>query len=509
MDVTIRNRSRGVPILSRLILLLLPVILMASHSMATADPSPACTMTGTAGPDVLVGTARADVICGLAGRDTLRGNGGADLLFGDSGDDILRAGSGDDQLVGGAGRDSFSGGPGVDRCDTDPTDVVVGCETVTPAPTPTPTPTPTTGSFPVTFSNNTGGVWANNQIFITILGQASPGEWSYLNSDGTLSHISHLDETAPNHLTKGGRNFANMSFTLDQASTLLIPSRIEGARMYVSLGSPMYIGISPDNQGWAGPDPNNPSDPNIDVFYDWYEFTYRFGVTPFGGNTTQVNSFGFPMTARLEQTTTGYDQTVGITMPRAQVFSQYAASVGPAFRSLAGPYRILAPRSSPSFDPSGAEDNYFRLSIDQAWAYYTSSPFHLTSAGHSYSGNVVGSQLRFMQDGTGSFVLSKPTSTDVVQCAGALASGGSTERAIGAQFCAAFNRGVAMDTAAWSTPSAYYLDDPKNDYAAFFHTVSIDHRAYGFAYDDVNDQSSVKILPNANAPSRLTIGIGW
>ncbi|MFC5832597.1 hypothetical protein [Nonomuraea insulae] len=34
-------------------------------------------------------------------------------------------------------------------------------------------------------------------------------------------------------------------------------------------------------------------------------------------------------------------------------------------------------------------------------------------------------------------------------------------------------------------------------------------RAYGFAYDDINDQSSVKILPNANPPTSLTIGIGW
>ena len=43
---------------------------------------------------------------------------------------------------------------------------------------------------------------------------------------------------------------------------------------------------------------NNPADPNIDVYFDWYEFTYQFGVIPFGGNTTQVDMFGFPMTAR-------------------------------------------------------------------------------------------------------------------------------------------------------------------------------------------------------------------
>jgi hypothetical protein len=46
-------------------------------------------------------------------------------------------------------------------------------------------------------------------------------------------------------------------------------------------------------------------------------------------------------------------------------------------------------------------------------------------------------------------------------------------------------------------------------YAAFFHTVGLDQRAYAFPYDDVNDQSSVQILGNANPPTGLTLGIGW
>ncbi|MFE5086802.1 beta-1,3-glucanase family protein [Streptomyces mirabilis] len=49
----------------------------------------------------------------------------------------------------------------------------------------------------------------------------------------------------------------------------------------------------------------------------------------------------------------------------------------------------------------------------------------------------------------------------------------------------------------------------KNDYAAFLHTVGLDRRAYAFPYDDINDQSSVQILGNANPPTGLTLGIGW
>ena len=114
-----------------------------------------------------------------------------------------------------------------------------------------------------------------------------------------------------------------------------------------------------------------------------------------------------------------------------------------------------------------------------------------------------------MSDGT-SFSLNKPTTADVMECARTLAPPtNDTSRAIGAEFCAAFHRGVAMNTANWYNPSAYYQNAIRDEYAQFFHPISIDNRAYGFPYDDINDQSSVRILPNNNPPSQLTIGIGW
>jgi Beta-1,3-glucanase/Malectin domain/Putative Ig domain len=367
------------------------------------------------------------------------------------------------------------------------------------------------GTFPVTFQNNTRGTWSNAQIYVLVLGQAVPGQWSYLKPDGTLAHINHLDASAPGHLTKNGVNYPNMSFTLAQAPTVTIPARLEGARIYISVGSPMYIAVSPDDQGWAGPDLSNPADPNIDVYFDWYEFTYQFGVTAFGGNTTQVDMFGFPVTARLQQTAIGYDQTVGITLTRAQVMAQYAAAAGSAFQPLAGTYRIVAPRSSALFQPGGAQATYLQSYINQTWAYYTANQFTLTRLNQTFTGRVSGNTLTFTKDGTGPFVLNKPTTADVMACSGALASAGMSTTALelGAEFCAAFNRGVALNTAEWYNPAAYYTGAIKNDYAGFFHTISLNHLAYGFAYDDINDQSSVQILPNANPPSSLTIGVGW
>jgi len=35
----------------------------------------------------------------------------------------------------------------------------------------------------------------------------------------------------------------------------------------------------------------------------------------------------------------------------------------------------------------------------------------------------------------------------------------------------------------------------------------VEHDAYGFPYDDVNDQSGVQILDNSAPPSMLTISV--
>ncbi|HVK27143.1 MAG TPA: Ig-like domain-containing protein [Nocardioides sp.] len=74
----------------------------------------ACTITGTAGSDVLTGTAHADVICGLGGNDRIAGRGGNDVLRGGPGNDVLDGGDGADRIYGGTGVDRMAGGAGAD-----------------------------------------------------------------------------------------------------------------------------------------------------------------------------------------------------------------------------------------------------------------------------------------------------------------------------------------------------------------------------------------------------------
>jgi hypothetical protein len=367
------------------------------------------------------------------------------------------------------------------------------------------------GSFPVTFANQTDGRWDNDQIYVTGIGQTTPGHWSYLKPDGTMAPLDHTMADAPGHLTHAGKRYPNMSFTLAQKSTVRIPQRVEGARLYVSVGRPLYIAVAPDDSGYTGLSPESKSDPNFETVYDWYEFTYAHGLIPFGGNTTQVDQFGLPLTARLQQTSSGTDRRTGITLSRAQVLKRYEDAVAKPFRTLDIGQRILAPRTAPSFADGGQYEDYLDPVIDRAWASWKSG-FSLTRLNQTFAGQVGSDgRLQFSQDGAGAFFVSKPSTQDVFRCNGALADTKSSTEAgvLGAELCAAFNRGVSSDTTDWWKASSYYDAKVDNGYSGFFHAISIGKRAYAFPYDDVNDQSSVTILPNADPPTHLTIGVGW
>ncbi|WP_281968890.1 calcium-binding protein [Roseovarius nanhaiticus] len=78
-------------------------------------PSPAVTLTGTAGQDRLEGGIGDDSIDGEDGEDVLIGNDGSDTIKGGRGSDSILGGPGDDLLLGGKALDTLRGGAGDDR----------------------------------------------------------------------------------------------------------------------------------------------------------------------------------------------------------------------------------------------------------------------------------------------------------------------------------------------------------------------------------------------------------
>ncbi|WP_261898659.1 glycoside hydrolase family 64 protein, partial [Mycobacterium marinum] len=363
------------------------------------------------------------------------------------------------------------------------------------------------------FINNTG--LPDNQIYVTEIGQTTPGHWAWIDQNGVAHPLDHDAANAPGHLTKDGVNYANMSFTLDQAGNLTTPSEFQGGRVFISMKQPLYIAISSDNMGWAGPDPANPADPNYSTVYDWYEMTFNNGAIPFGGNTTQVDQFGFPFSVTVTQDSSGFAGTSGLTLSRAQVFQQFATTVPTEFQSLVvhdatgDPVRILSPRTA---QPGGLS-TWLDPSINDFWTTYQTNQFNYDGPGYTVQGSVNASdQFVYSVTPTGgsstTYTMVKPTTAEVFAANGPFV-GTAQQGAFLAELDAAFNRGVAISPDQWSNVADYYPTGGRwNNWAEFFHSDSINNLAYGFPFDDVNSQSSVLILDNSRPPTELLFNLG-
>ena len=115
--------------------------------------------------------------------------------------------------------------------------------------------------------------------------------------------------------------------------------------------------------------------------------------------------------------------------------------------------------------------------------------------------------MRFTREGDSTvYYVDKPNTQEVLEGKGAFDRGNGVEKAIEAQLCAAFNRGVATEPENYDNESAYYKNSNSNFYSGFFHNHSFDRLAYGFCYDDVNDHSTLLHYTN---PTGLIIDLKW
>ena len=315
-------------------------------------------------------------------------------------------------------------------------------------------PTPQNGSVSVKVMNGTNGRYADGDIYWGVLGKnPQTGQWSYVDLSGNLVPISAALNDASGHLVKNGQNYADIYHRVSDAQWASLPKIISG-RLYLSVGSPCYIKTYDD--GFAGPDINNPTDPNRDIYFDFVEFTIN--DSGYHGNTTRVDQFGFPVQHRLVSKDGNYDRTVGEkeSETRDGLFAEFTREVPDEFKSLAAlqaPYRIVCPVSGP-FGTGGAYENYFA----------------------GYSGI---------------------STRDIL-----LGIGGAKDASV----CAALNRHVYENQADWNNVSKYYQSAPANYYAKFWHDHGIDGLAYGFCYDDVNQQASYL---ETGDPKGLIVRVGW
>lgn len=375
--------------------------------------------------------------------------------------------------------------------------------------------------------NLTRGRWADSQVYYAIIGKSwQTGQFVWVNAAGQQIPMSDADNGA---LVKNGERYSNYFHRVSDLPQVTI-APINSARILLSVGSPMYIKVVRDangNIGYAGANIENPTDPNLDVYFDFGEMAILPKSMSNPGiyvNTTRVDHFGFPLRLRV-QGLNGYDRTVGErvdTLTRDDVISRFVARVPTPFKPLGQapytPYRVIAPAHA-NFGTDKPNAGYLQPYIDQVWARYRNEDlvFTLPNLG-TFRGRITGDTFRFTGGNeNGVFYINGKPDTQMVFLGNGLLNDArnaapqhiGTQLQIQAQVAAALNRHVIESPANWYNRNAFYpAGSLANWYAKFWHDsdIAYDYLAYGFSYDDVGDHSPSL---HTNAPTTVTYSIGW
>ncbi|MFC0005237.1 beta-1,3-glucanase family protein [Micromonospora siamensis] len=346
------------------------------------------------------------------------------------------------------------------------------------------------GQLPFTVTNNTGRADA---VHLYVLGvDLNSGRLGYVDAGGTFTPwpAGGLPPTPAPDVSIPGP-------ALGASTVLKVPRNISG-RIYFSFGEKLTFFLTPD--GLVQPAPWAPGDLNRDILFDWSEFTYN--DSGLWLNSSQVDMFAVPHTVSV----TGAD---GATRRTGTLVDDGRSRVIDAVRAQPGwggtvqtradgtVLRVLSPGKAADAGLFGA--GYLDPYITSAWNAYatktlTVTPF-LEQPDVKYFGRTSGTTMTFT-DGAGRQVATfqKPSSSDVWDCDGALAAPNDlVVGPIARTLCAALHRSTlgTRDVQPSGGPADFYQGTLTNHYSRIVHANMVDGKAYGFAFDDVQNQESL------------------
>jgi hypothetical protein len=300
--------------------------------------------------------------------------------------------------------------------------------------------------------------------------------------------------------------------------TITVP-QLAGARLWFSIGTPLTFLLNP-GPALVEPSVTNPSDPNIDLQWDFCEFTYN--SAQLFVNISSVDFVGIPIGLALTDTA-GNTQSVpglpagGLDTVCAGLAAQQNADGNPwtdlIVTSGGQNLRALSPQNGMVLDSSflsGYYDDY----VSQVWDMYASSTLTVdTQASYgTVTGQVSGGELTF--PGVGSFA--QPAAADIFSCAsGPFSTAGASDEvlAIIPRLAAAFNRSTLLidsDQPDGENPADYYENSVTNHYARIIHATLTGGLGYAFPYDDVTPDGGVNQSGpvSSGSPAQLSITVG-
>jgi hypothetical protein len=368
----------------------------------------------------------------------------------------------------------------------------------------------------VSFSiqNNTG----SDTVYAFVTGQAlnNGNALMLLESDGQTPYYPASPSATGSPLA------ADCAIPLNASGgspvTITVP-QLAGARLWFSIGTPITFLLNP-GPALVEPSVTNPSDPNIDLQWDFAEFTYN--SAQLFANITMVDFTCIPIGLTLTDTAGGTQSVTGLPAGGldtvcAGLTAQQSADGNPwtdLIVTTGGQnLRALSPQNGMVLDSSflsGYYDDY----VSQVWDMYASSTLTVdTQASYgTVTGQVSGGELTF--PGVGSFA--QPAAADIFSCAsGPFSTAGASDEvlAIIPRLAAAFNRSTLLidsDQPDGENPADYYENSVTNHYARIIHATLTGGLGYAFPYDDVTPDGGVNQSGpvSSGSPAQLSITVG-
>lgn len=358
---------------------------------------------------------------------------------------------------------------------------------------------PTT--IPLEIKNTSG---RSDQVYIYNIGTLlSTGQQGWADANGTFHAWpagGNPPTPAPDASIAGPAN--------GQTKTIRMP-KFSG-RVYFSYGQKLVFKLT--TGGLVQPAVQNPSDPNVNILFNWTEYTLNDAGLWI--NSTQVDMFSAPYAVGVKNTAgavknTGHLKPGGYNgffnalrgQPGGWANLIRTRSDGTVLRALAPGHGIEAGAL-----PASVMNDY----INRVWSKYSTSTLTVTpfadQPGTKYYGRVSGNVMNFT-NGSGAVVTSfqKPDSDSIFGCYKLLDAPNDLVRGpISRTLCAGFNRSTLLTNPNQPDTSSagFYQDTVTNHYSRKIHAQMVDGKAYGFAFDDVGNHES---LVNDNNPQTAYI----
>lgn len=350
-------------------------------------------------------------------------------------------------------------------------------------------------TIPLQLTNNSGRADA---VFVYDIGTLlSTGQQGWADANGTFHAWpagGNPPTPAPDASIAGPATGHSITIRIPQFS----------GRIYFSYGQKIVFKVT--TGGLVQPAVQNPSDPNVNILFDWSEYTLNSSGLFI--NSTDVDFLAIPYAVGVKNTagvtqSTGHLKAGGYTAFLNSMAAQSGGWANLVRRASNGSVlRVLAPAHG--IETGALSGTVMSDYVNRVWSKYATSTLTVTPFANQpntkYFGRVSGNVMNFTNS-AGQVVTSfqKPDSSSIFNCNNLLDAPNDQVRGpISRTLCAGYNRSTLLtDPNQPDTNAAdFYLDSVTNQYSRKIHQQMADGKAYGFAFDDVGNFESLVNDPN-------------